>query len=661
MNAIISFNDYVAAAKRLREWANAYYNLDTPLTTDDEYDKLYKLVQEYESSLDVNLIDKNSPTRVVSTFKKSAFRKLKHEFKMYSLDNLFNVEQAITYLNKLPDYALIDIEPKLDGLSLSLTYNHGRLTKAITRGDGSIGDDVTLNAKEIDSIPNTISYQGYLVVEGEVAMHKSVFIALNKIREENKQQLFVNPRNAAAGSLKQLNPLTTKERMLTFYPWNVQGLKVEDLKDSHEAHMEFILQFGFVKVPYRHIMTVAKTKELINEIYEKETLSRNDHDVCLDGLVIKIDDFKLREQIGYLTKYSEWARAFKMPPIEKITTVLDVVMQTGRTGAITPVAILDPVYIDGSTVGRVTLHNFDEIKRLNLKLGDKVILIKSGDIIPKLIRVVESDPDNKDIKIPTHCEYCNSELYVDTVIIKCQNLNCSARIKNSLSYFASKSCANITGLGSSIVSELVDLNLISRISDIYKLNRTDLERIDGFGDKKINNLLEAIEASKKIRIDKFIASLGIELVGEINSKNIARMYGNDMVMYGFEDLTKELLLSVDGVGYLVADSFINFVNNNTEELDILFKTMNIASMQLVTTDSIFRNKNIVLTGTMSKNRDEIKEKLENLGAKISSSVSKTTDYLIYGEGQSSKHDKAIELNIKTIAENQLGDYIDGWI
>ena len=412
--------------------------------------------------------------------------------------------------------------------------------------------------------------------------------------------------------------------------------------------MNYIYSLGFNQPPNR---ALVKENEIIDK-YNEFIKHRDEYEMMLDGMVIKIDKISLHDKIGYTVKYPKWMVAFKFPAIEKKTILEDIILQVGRTGVITPVAVVKPVNIDGAIISRATLHNFDEIERMDLRIKDEIIIIRSGDVIPKITKVIKHHSNQK-ITRPTKCPVCKSELLDEGALIKCQNLSCPARIINSIIYFASKNCMNIEGLGGKIVELLVKKSLIKDIIDLYYLKKEDLLSLEGFKEKKVNNLLRSINNTKGIECWRFINALGIEHIGEVASKKLCEKFGVE-----FLDITKEEILEIDGFGEEMAESLLEFIRVNKEKIEKLKAIIqpNNPQKQEIKQNP-FNGKTIVLTGTMSKPRSEIKKMLENLGAKVSSSVSKKTDFLIYGDNAGSKYDKAISLGIKTLSEEEMKELI----
>ena len=631
----------------LIKWAKAYYIDDDPIATDEEYDLLSKECLAYEQQ-NPQHIDPNSPNNRIGGVLDS-FSKAAHLSSMWSQEDIFTTKELEDWINRVEkkvgrmEYIC---EPKFDGASLNIIYENGVLKQAISRGDGKIGEDITQNVKTIHSIPLTINHKELIELRGEVVIKKSDFESINQERIKNGEQPFANPRNAAAGSLRQLDSSITAKRKLYFNLWGV-GVHSLDF-DTTSKMMEYIYGLGFEKPP---IQKLCKTIDQIETVYHQIIKQRDNISMGLDGMVIKVDSIEAQEILGYTVKYPRWSCAYKFPAVEKVTTLKDIVLQVGRTGAITPVAVVEPIFIDGSTVQRATLHNFDEIKRLDLQINDKVILIKSGDIIPKITKVLKDrrDGSQKPIQPPMNCPKCDSELLVEEILIKCQNLDCPSRVVNSIIYFASKDCMNIDGLGNKIVELLVKKEIIKDVLDLYSLKYEDLEGLESFKEKKINNLLKAIENTKHTQLDRVINGLAIEHIGQVASRQIALEFGEDIVNISFEQLEQ-----LDGFGEQMAKSYVEFMRVNhtlvIKLLDIIQPTI---PQKTVAKENRFKDKTVVLTGTMSVSRSKIKKALEDLGAKVSSSVSKKTDYLIYGQDAGSKYDKAVSLEVETIDEKNL--------
>ncbi|WP_428737168.1 NAD-dependent DNA ligase LigA [Sulfurimonas sp.] len=641
--------EYKEAVALLNKWAYHYYVLDDPIMTDEGYDKLYHEVLEYEES-NPNEVLKDSPTQRVGDIVSEGFTKEKHLSRMWSLEDIFNeddLDKWLTKTYKLDSKITFYCEPKYDGASLDLVYENGELIKGITRGDGVEGELITQNVKTIRSVPLTIEHKGLIEIRGEVVIFKDEFDKINADRLQKGESVFANPRNAAAGSLRQLDPSITASRNLVFLPY---GLGENELPQKllHEK-MEYIYSLGFRKPPLRG---VCKDKDEIQSIYKEMVADRDHYAMMLDGMVIKVNEIPSQIDMGYTVKVPRWSVAYKFPAIEKITTIKDIVLQVGRTGAVTPVAVVEPTDIEGVIVERATLHNFDEIERKDIRLGDKVIILRSGDVIPKIIKVLvhERTGDEVEVKRPTNCPVCGSELLQEDVLVKCQNLSCDARVVNSIIYFASKPCFNIDGLGNKIVEQLFNEKLVNSVLDLFSLTKEQLLSLEGFKEKKAQNILDAISKTQGSDLWRFINALGIEHIGEVASKMIAQKFG-----LRFLEVSKEQLLAIDGIGEEMAESFLEFLRVNEQTIKYLLEVINPLEPELraEAEENPFKAKTVVLTGTMSESRGAIKEMLENLGAKVAGSVSKKTDYVIYGEDAGSKYDKAVELGVATLTEDEM--------
>jgi len=646
---------YNKQIQTLISWAKAYYVDDNPIATDEEYDKLHRDILAYESSNPTHT-HPNTPTQRVGGAVLEGFEKAKHLSRMWSQEDIFNTEELEDWIkraSKVVDEKHMSFvcEPKFDGASLNIIYENGVLKQAITRGDGSVGEDVTQNAKTIHSIPLSIAYDGLIEIRGEIVIKKDDFEIINQERMQERGQTFANPRNAAAGSLRQLDSTITAKRKLFFNVWGI-GKNSLTFEKSSEA-ISFIHSLGFAKPP---IQTLCKTVEDIENVYHEIIAKRESISMGLDGMVIKIDDLQAQSDLGYTVKFPKWSCAYKFPAVEKTTKVLSITLQVGRTGAITPVANVVPTFIDGSTVARATLHNFDEIKRLDLKLNDEVIIIKSGDIIPKITKVFTDRRDGTqiDIEVPSNCPECGSELLVEEILIKCQNLDCPSRVVNSIIYFASKNCMNIDGLGIKIVELLVNKEKIKDVLDLYNLQAEDLEGLESFKEKKINNLLNAIQNTKNTELHRVVNALGIEHIGEVASKQICLEFGMNIL-----NVTSEELEALDGIGEQMANSLLEFIRVNKNLIEKLFEIIEpIVEEKIIVDENPFKDKTVVLTGTMTVSRGIVKKELESLGAKVSGSVSKKTDFLIYGEDAGSKYDKAVSLDVKTLTEEEMKELLD---
>ncbi len=644
----MNLDEYKKQVDLLNKWARAYYTLDNPIASDEEYDKAYEKIVEFENK-NPDKIDERSPTRRVGGIVLEGFKKAKHLKKMWSMEDIFSIDELDDWIKRIKksiETFTFYCEPKFDGASLDLTYENGRLKQAITRGDGEIGEDITQNAKTISSIPLEIDYKELIGISGEVVINKSDFNLINKQREKEGKTLFANPRNAAAGSLRQLDTKITAKRKLMFYPWGIgqNSLKYDYLSDI----MDFIYKLGFLKPPYR---LITKNRDDVVSFFEKLTSVRDDISMMLDGMAIKVDELVYEDELGYTVKYPKWMVAFKFPAVEKVTKIKDIIVQVGRTGVLTPVAILDPVNIDGAIVERATLHNFDEIERKDIEINDSIIIIRSGDVIPKVTKVLVDRRDGTQRKVPrpTVCPVCGSEVLDEGILIKCQNLSCPARVVNSIIHYASRKCMNIDGLGDKIVELLYEKNILKGIEDLYKLKLSDLLQLEGFKEKKSKNLIDSIEKSKTVQLHKFINALGIEHIGEVAAIKLADNFKDNWFNVDYEKIIK-----VDGFGEEIAKSLEEFVRVNKEKILNLIQILNIQMpKKIVIIDSIFTGKTVVLTGTMSQSRSEITQILEHYGAKVTKSISRKTDFLIFGKEAGSNLEKAKKIGVAVMSEEEM--------
>lgn len=640
--------NYEQKVKLLNKYAYSYYVLDNPQITDEDYDKLYRDLVAYEQE-NPTLKLSSSPTNRVGDKIQEGFKKAYHVKQMWSMEDVFDKGELTTWIERVKkSFENIEFicEPKFDGASLNLLYEDGQLIRAITRGDGKEGEDVTNNIKTMNSIPLAIDYKKPIEIRGEVVIKKDDFQIINNQRLDNAEQPFANPRNAAAGSLRQLDPKITAKRRLIFYPWGIgeNTLAMEKLSQK----MEFIYSLGFLAP---HFSEKLNSIDDLQTQYEDVIKTRDEIPVMMDGMVIKIDDIKKQDSLGYTQKYPRWMVAYKFPALEKSTKILAITPQVGRTGVVTPVAEVEPVNIEGAVVERATLHNYDEIKRKDIKIGDRVIIIRSGDVIPKITKVLTIHRDDTEVDIlrPTTCPECESELLDEGLLIKCQNLKCPARVVNSIKHFASKKALNIDGLGVKIVEQLYKNNLIENVLDIFMLDEVKLLELDGFKEQKVKNLLTSVENAKGCECKKFLNSLGIEHIGEVASAKICQKFGLD-----FDKAVKDELLVIDGIGKEMAESLLEFFRVNSELVAELKDVINpVPPAVKEIKETIFSDKTVVITGTLSRPRDEIKQLLELSGAKVTNSISKKTDFLLYGENAGSKYEKAKALGVKLISEKEF--------
>lgn len=617
-------NEYVEKVQVLRTWSDAYYNKDNPLASDEEYDKLASVCKAYEVS-NPEKISSYSPNYQVGIELGSKENTLVHPSPMWSMEDVFDDDELNKWLNKVKDTEDFFLEPKFDGLSLNLIYNNGVLQKAVTRGSGTVGEDVSANAKYVNNIRATIPIKEFIEIRGEVAMSKNDFEKLNKKRSDAGEPLFANPRNAAAGSLRQKDPKITAERNLDFLFWGV-GKNTLLVKTQRDVY-NMVKKLGFKS---SGASMLAKGINGVLSGYEKLMGSRNDLKYAIDGMCVKVNNLDIQEDMGYTAKFPRFFCAYKFPAVEKVVTIKEIVNQVGKTGIVTPVAIFDPVEIDGSTVERVTLHNYVDIEKKGYMLGDQVILIKSGDIIPKLTKVFVDRRTGGEAPIlkPVICPSCGDILVDEGSFIRCNNTNCRGRLASSVVYMGSRKCLNIDGLGLAVATALVDSKTITNIYDVFNLTAEDISKLDGFKDKKVNNLIKAIRHTDGCYLYKLLASLSIPLIGERASRTICKHLGFDILTAGAEDL-----MAIDSIGEEMALSLTKYMATEKAFLiDLIEKLHPVLEYKKSTIiDSAYNGANIVITGALNVSKDNAKEIFEMIGVNVSSSVTKKTDYLFVGD------------------------------
>lgn len=663
-----SLSDITAELEQLRSQINhhnyRYHTLDEPQISDAEYDRLLQRLKTLEAQYPT-LITHDSPTQRVGATPLSEFVTVLHETPMLSLDNAFNDDDLIAFNKRIQDrlkspndieYAC---EVKLDGIAVSLMYHDGMLVRGATRGDGTRGEDITQNVRTIASIPLRLigkCFPKILEVRGEIYMPHAGFNAFNERALSVGEKLFVNPRNAAAGSLRQLDSRITANRTLEMCAYNTGLVEDGELPDRHTDILKALRDWGFLINRELH---VAKNITECLKYYRRIQEIRNDLAYDIDGVVFKVNSRLLQEKLGFITRAPRWAIAYKFPAQEETTILLDVEFQVGRTGAVTPVARLQPVFVGGVTVSNATLHNRDEINRLGVMIGDTVIVLRAGDVIPKIVAVVESKrPANAlKIKFPDLCPVCGSKVETapGEAVARCDGgLICAAQRKEAIKHFVSRKAMNVEGLGDKLVEQLVDLKLIANIADLYSLTREQLANLDRMGEKSADNILAALNASKKTTLAKFIYALGIREVGESTARNFARSYG---VFEAFAAADELGLQQVPDVGPVVAHFVYQFFQqeNNCVAVEQL-KSAGIHWPNEVAAmiDLPLAGLTYVLTGTLETlARDDAKAHLLALGAKVSGSVSAKTDYVVAGTSAGSKLQKAEELGIKILSETDL--------
>ena len=645
---------------KLNYYAHLYYDEDNPQISDYEYDMMNNRLKALERE-NPELILSNSPTQRVGGQAKSDFAKVTHEVPLQSLQDVFDFESIYEFDKRVHESGDTNycVETKIDGLSCALKYENGVLVQGATRGDGNVGEDVTPNVMTIKSIPHKLKEKINITVRGEVFLSTADFEKLNEEREITGEKLFANARNAAAGSLRQLDSKVTASRPLDIYIFNVQKVE-EKTFHSHFEELEFLAGLGFNVVPFRKLCrNVDEAIEAIKEIGEK----RDQLSFGIDGAVIKVDDLELREKMGVTFKFPRWAVAYKYPPEQKETTLKEISLEVGRTGVITPVAILEPVRLAGSTISKTTLHNEDFIKEKGLKIGDKVVIQKQGDVIPEVIAVNKEKRTGAelDFSMPTTCPVCGAPAIREEgeAALRCTGIECPAKLLQNIYHFASKEGMNIEGLGIKIVEQLIENNLISNIADIYDLKLEDIKQLKKDGTKFSQNLINSIENSKNSDLSNLICSFGIRHVGRKQAKILARKYQNldNLMNASIEDLTQK-----DGIGEVIAQSIYNFFND-AQSLDLIERLkkagVNTISLEETSEDNRFEGKRFVLTGSLQRySREQAQDIIEKFGGKTSSSVSKKTDYLVAGEDAGSKLTKAQELGVTILSEADFLKMLD---
>lgn len=637
--------------------AHLYYVEDRNEISDYDYDMMQNELKKMEAQYP-EFIRPDSPTQRVGGEAVSGFEKVQHKVQMGSLQDVFSFEEVREFVDRVRetvDDPKFVVEPKIDGLSVSLEYHDGQLTVGSTRGDGFVGENVTENLRTVRSIPVSIdSTLPMLEVRGEVYMPRSVFLKLVKEQEDNDEQPFKNPRNAAAGSLRQKNPKIAAKRKLDIFVFNVQQVEGKELT-AHKQSLDYLKELGFKTVPdYRLVSTADEIIARIGEIGE----NRFDLPYDIDGVVIKVDDFRQREMLGATAKVPKWAVAYKFPPEEKNTKLLDIELNVGRTGAVTPVAIFEPVFLAGTQVSRATLHNQDLIIEKNINIGDIIKVRKAGDIIPEVLGAVEKNSDGA-FTLPDECPVCKTKLIrsEEEAAVRCPNVECPAQIFRSIVHFASKGAMNIDGLGPQIVRVLLDKGLITSVADLYHITEEKLLELDNFKEKSAHNLVTAIEKSKSNSLDRLIFGLGIRGIGQASAKLLCAKFGGiDSIMRA----TAAEIAEIEGFGDIMADSVYSaFHEEHMLSLIQRLKDCGVnTDYEKVQQDDRFEGKTFVLTGTLpTLKRNEAKELIEKFGGRASGSVSKKTDYVLAGEEAGSKLTKAEQLGIKIITEEEFMEMI----
>ncbi len=645
--------------RELNYHSKKYYVDDAPEISDYEYDMMYdellKLEREYPELFDVN-----SPTQRVGGQALDKFSKVTHSVRMDSLSDVFSFEDTEAFCRRMGEELSnveFSVEPKIDGLSVSLRYLDGQFVEGATRGDGIVGEDVTVNLRTVQSIPLTLTEPLSLTVRGEVYMPRAVFEKLNSRREKSGQKLMANPRNAAAGSLRQLDSRITAERELDIFVFNFQeGSLYADghLPTTHTETLNRLSELGFKTLA---MQTVASSYNEVEAHIKKIGSARDALEYDIDGVVIKLDSLEARRRIGEGTNTPRWAVAYKFPPEEKQTKLLDISIAVGRTGVLTPTAELAPVRLAGTTVSRATLHNIDFIRQKNIMLGDTVIVRKAGDIIPEVVSAVVSlrDGTQKDFFMPTVCPSCKEKVTfeADAAALRCTNSACPAQLSRSIEHFASKGAMNIDGLGPQIVELLLESKRIHDVADLYSLTVKDIETLDRMGEKSARNLVNAIERSKEAGLARLIYALGIRNVGEVASAALARKYGS---LEALMQVYAEDIAELEDFGMITAECVVNFFSHepNRELCRKLAAAGVLTSDVSVDTGTLFSGLSFVLTGTLpTMSRDTASEIIRAQGGRVVGSVSKKTDFVVAGEAAGSKLTKAESLGVRVISEDEL--------
>lgn len=649
--------------KTLNEYAYFYYVKDQPKVLDSEYDKLYQELVQLETQYPES-ITPDSPTQRVGGVILDGFEKAVHEVPLYSLNDAFSKEELEAFDARVAkalghhNYSY-ECELKIDGLSISLRYENGRFVRGATRGDGSVGENITENLKTVRSIPMTLPEPISIEVRGECYMPKESFMKLNEAREQEGLETFANPRNAAAGSLRQLDTKVTAQRNLSTFLYTVAEFGPLEVATQEEA-LQALDRLGFKINPNRRIcQTVDEIWEYITEYHEK----RADLPYEIDGIVIKVNDLNLQDELGFTVKAPRWAIAYKFPPEEAETVIREIEWTVGRTGVVTPTAVMDPVVVAGTTVSRASLHNMDYIEAKDLRLNDHVIIYKAGDIIPEVDHAIveKREAASTPYPKPTHCPVCGSELVhlEEEVALRCINPKCSAQMKEGLSHFVSRQAMNIDGLGPKVIEQMYEKELVKDVADLYYLTQEQLLTLDKVKEKSANNLLKAIEASKANSAERLLFGLGIRHVGAKAAKILLEHYET---IENLSQAKAEDILNLHTMGETIANSLTTyFANDEVHELlaelkaaGVNLRYLGVTQAQLASVESPFKDKTIVLTGKLTTyTRDEAKAKIESLGGKVTGSVSKKTDLVIAGADAGSKLTKAQSLGIEVWSEEQM--------
>lgn len=655
-----------ALKELLNQYGHEYYVLDQPSVPDSEYDEKLQDLQKIEAEYP-DLVTSDSPTQRVGGEPLRSFQKVQHRIPMLSLDNAFSegdlrdfdrrvqegTDQPINYVCEL----------KIDGLAISLLYENGKFTRGATRGDGTTGEDITSNLRTVRSIPLSIKDTDAIEVRGEAFMPHRSFLKLNEERKENGEESFANPRNAAAGSLRQLDPKIASRRNLDIFLYGVGEWEAGTI-ESHSERLDYLNKLGLKTNPeWRRCANIDEVLDYVNYwISERSNLNYE-----IDGIVVKVDNLDQQEELGFTAKSPRWAIAYKFPAEEVLTTLRDIELSVGRTGVVTPTAVLDAVRVAGTTVQRASLHNEDLIRAKDIRIGDQVIIKKAGDIIPEVVSVVEEKRtgDEQEFSMPNDCPACGNELVRldEEVALRCMNPNCPAQLKEGLIHFVSKNAMDIEGLGEKVITQLFRENLVAAIPDLYRLQREELLQLERMGEKSVDNLLRAIETSRANSLERLLFGLGIRFVGSKAAKTLAQEF---TTMEKLQNASVDDLLAIDEIGEIMADSIAQYFSEQKvadllDELRELHVNMTYTGVKKseTTSDSLFAGKTVVLTGKMDYyTRGDAKERIENLGGSVTGSVSNKTDMVIAGADAGSKYDKAQKLGVTIWSEEQLREALE---
>lgn len=644
-------------AELLNKYAYLYYVEDVSEISDYEYDMLYRELEVLEEQ-NPEFILPYSPTQRVGDKPLSKFEPVHHDVPMQSLNDVFSIEELkdfdIKVSKSLEEEYAYSVEYKIDGLSVSLEYEKGLFVRGSTRGNGIDGEDITQNLRTIRSIPMKLNKPVTIEVRGEVFMPRKSFEKLNEERELYDQPLFANPRNAAAGSLRQLDSKVTEQRNLDIFIFNIQKYEGFDC-DSHFEGLQYLKTLGF-KINTENVL--AKSFEEVVSTIEKFGNDRNNLAYDIDGVVIKVDSIRQRDLLGTTVKAPRWAAAYKFPPEQKETVLEDIELQVGRTGVITPNAVLKPVFVSGSLISRATLHNIDFIREKDIRISDTVIVQKAGEIIPEVVKVIveKRKPDAKEFVMPKSCPVCGAEVVREDgeAAHRCTNIECPAQLERNIIHFASKEAMDIEGLGPAVIRQFIEAGFIKTVADFYSLKEEDILSLEGFKEKSASNILNAINVSKEKNLSSLLFGLGIRHIGNKAAKLIAKKYKNmDNIILA----TKEDLCRIADIGEIMADSLVDFFKKEGNIAEIEKLKLAGVNMEETTEEGateILAGKTFVVTGTMeTMSRDEIKNFIEKNGGKVTSSVSKKTDFVVAGDSPGSKLDKANALGVTVIDENEL--------